>query len=259
MLRALVLLFLLLNGAFFAWSHGWLSAWIQVSAEPPHEPERLAKQVQAERITVLTPHGTASEPLTPASVAASASDAASAVSTAPSAAGAASVASASSTASATTASAGGPGLCVEAGPFGTDDMAGIDKALRTALPTDSWTHQVTAVGGQWMVYMGPYADDDLYARKLNELRRIRGLNFEEVKTPAAFAQGLSLGRYGSQADADHALAAARLRGIRTARVVTVRPKTDVHMVRVPQASVTMQVTLSGMKLPQGKSFSACRS
>lgn len=55
MLRALVVLLLLANLAFFAWARGWLGA-------PPHhaerEPERLAAQVRPEALTVLAP-GTA--------------------------------------------------------------------------------------------------------------------------------------------------------------------------------------------------------
>ena len=52
MLRALVVLLLLANVAFFAWARGWLGA-------PPHhaerEPERLQSQVRPELVTVLPP------------------------------------------------------------------------------------------------------------------------------------------------------------------------------------------------------------
>jgi hypothetical protein len=52
MLRALVLLLLLANGLFFAWSRGWLGT------PPSHaqrEPERLAAQVNPEAVLVLPP------------------------------------------------------------------------------------------------------------------------------------------------------------------------------------------------------------
>ena len=52
MLRALVVVLLLANIAFFAWARGWLGA-------PPHhaerEPERLLAQVRPEVVTVLPP------------------------------------------------------------------------------------------------------------------------------------------------------------------------------------------------------------
>ncbi|MEY4763724.1 MAG: hypothetical protein RI907_397, partial [Pseudomonadota bacterium] len=92
-----------------------------------------------------------------------------------------------------------------------------------------------------------------------ELRRIKGLNFEEVRTPAALAQGLSLGRYNQETEANHALELLRNRGIRTARVVSVRPAMTVQLLRVPEADEPTQVKLSSLKLPQDKGFIACRS
>ena len=115
-----------------------------------------------------------------------------------------------------------------------------------------------AVSGVWLTYMGPYTDADMLARKLTELRRIRGLNFEEIKTPPNLAPGLSLGRYGRLEDANAALNTLKLRGIRTARVVTLRPAMEVQVVRVAQADINTQVALSALRLPQGKSFAACR-
>jgi len=55
MLRAVVLLLLLANLAFFGWARGWFApAW----PPPRHgerEPARLAAQVNPERVTVLPP------------------------------------------------------------------------------------------------------------------------------------------------------------------------------------------------------------
>jgi hypothetical protein len=54
MLRALVVLLLLANGLYFAWTKGWLGA------PPRHaerEPQRLAEQVSPEAVTVLPPKG----------------------------------------------------------------------------------------------------------------------------------------------------------------------------------------------------------
>jgi len=50
----------------------------------------------------------------------------------------------------------------------------------------------------------------------------------------------------------------RNRGIRTARIVNLRPSMEVQVLKVPQATVNMQVALAGMKLPLGKGFSPCR-
>lgn len=53
MLKLLILLLLLANGAYFAWSQG---ALVTLGLAPTHqaEPERLLQQVQPERL-LLTP------------------------------------------------------------------------------------------------------------------------------------------------------------------------------------------------------------
>lgn len=273
MLRSLVLILLIVNATFFAWSRGWLSEWVGVRPDAQHEPQRLAQQLHAERIMLIP----TSQPEPPARRRPT-DDAASTAAAAASVPGLASSSSSSAAASATaptTASTAAPAaslvtagsprpaeatLCIEAGPFNSEDASAADRAMRAAaLPATAWARQSVVVGGQWMVYMGPYPDDDLYARKLTELRRIKNLNFDEVRSPASLAQGFSLGRFPSEADAETRLASLRQRGIRTARVVTLRAPGQAQYLRVPKATVRMQVTLSGLKLPQGKSFTACRS
>ncbi|MBU0916598.1 MAG: hypothetical protein KKD97_09610 [Gammaproteobacteria bacterium] len=252
MLRSLVLALLIVNLGFFAWTHGWLKAWAGMPAEGQREPQRLSAQLHAEQIEVLQPGDTAQNHAlrrrTPPAEAASTPD---------SAASAAEATSAASSATAQQAAAT-PALCVEAGPFNPEDAAAVDKTLRPLLQAGSWTRQSIAIGGQWMVYMGPYNDEELYDRKVTELKRIKGLNFDEVRN-GTYARGLSLGRFASEADAETRLGGLKQRGIRTARVVTIRPAGQVHYLRVAQANESMQVTLSGLKLPQGKSFTACRS
>lgn len=259
MLRSLVLALLIVNLGFFAWTHGWLHAWVDVSPDGPREPQRLSAQLHVEQVEVLQPGDTAQNhalrrrqaPALAASApasAASSADATASASTAASGAGS----------GALQAPAATPALCVEAGPFNPEDAAVVDKTLRPLLPQGSWTRQSIAVSGQWMVYMGPYPDEDLYDRKVIELKRIKGLTFDEVRS-GPYAKGLSLGRFTSEADAEARLGGLKQRGIRTARVVTMRPAGQVHYLRVAQANVSMQVTLSGLKLPQGKSFTACRS
>lgn len=252
MLRSLVLALLIVNLGFFAWTHGWLRAWVGLPPEGQREPQRLSAQLNAEQIEVLQP----GEGETARNHALRRQGESSP--SAPEASAAASMASAAEASSSAAAVATGAALCVEAGPFNPEDAASVDKALRPLLPSGSWTRQSIAIGGQWMVYMGPYPDEDLYDRKVTELKRIKGLNFDEVRS-GPYAKGLSLGRFTSEADAQARLGTLKQRGIRTARVVTIRAAGQVHYLRVAQANESMQVTLSGLKLPQGKSFTACRS
>ena len=236
MLRSLVLVLLLANAGFYAWSHGWLNDVIGIQPDAQREPQRLKQQVNAAQLTVV---GTSSAvPASPSSAPASETDPA-------------------SSAPSTEASAGRT-ICVEAGPFTAAEQPQVEATLKPVLAANSWTTDTVAVPGVWLTYMGPYADADMLARKLTELRRIRGLNFEEIKTPANLAPGLSLGRYGRLEDANAALNTLKLRGIRTARVVTLRPAMEVQVVRVAQADINTQVALSALRLPQGKSFAACR-
>lgn len=262
MLRYLVLILFAVNAAFLAWSQGWLKPLVGVQPDAQHEPARLQQQLHADRIAVLN-GAQAASPGTAASEATPAADAMPGVTSAASAASDASHAASSAASGATSASAMTPpaaaaGICLQAGPFRSEDMVQVGAALKAQLPADAWSTQAVPISGIWLVYMGPYADDELYTKKLSELRRIKGLNFEEISAPAALAHGLSLGRHTSLAEAQSGLATVKLRGIRTARIVVLRPEAELQLVRVPQASQPTQVALSAIKLPQGKAFSACR-
>lgn len=272
MLRSLVLILLIVNAAFFAWSKGWLNQIVGVQPDAQHEPQRMAQQIHADKIVVQVP-GAAKADKAARKGSAAAADVASAANAA---SGPASGASATSlpayAASSTPTAASSPTVaakatpaadskdtkCVEAGPFNASEYAGLEANLKPILPAGSWSSRTVAIQGLWLVYMGPYADADMLERKQAELRRIKGLNFEEVRTPAHLALGIALGRFNKQDDAEAGLTTMRNRGIRTARIVNVRPNMEVQVLRVPRASVGMQVTLASMKLPQGKGFSACR-
>lgn len=264
MLRSLVLILLIVNAAFFAWSHGWLNNIVGVQPDSQHEPQRMAQQIHADKIVVARALASpsAAQTATAADTPASAADAASMAGEAAAAASgnepaASQPAGMASAAAATPANEAG--LCVEAGPFSAAEYNSVEATLRPLLPAGSWSSHTVAIQGLWLVYMGPYGDADMLERKQTELRRIKGLNFEEVRTPANLALGLSLGRYGRLDEAEAGLNTLRNRGIRTARIVNIRPNMDVQVIKIAHATVRMQVTLAGVKLPQGKGFTACRS
>jgi len=54
MLRALVVLLLVANLGFWMWTQGWLDGFVGVRARGDREPERLANQVNPDRIVVLS-------------------------------------------------------------------------------------------------------------------------------------------------------------------------------------------------------------
>jgi hypothetical protein len=105
--------------------------------------------------------------------------------------------------------------------------------------------------------MGPYPDQEALQRKHAELQRIGGIGFEEVRSPVSLRMGFSLGRFNSQTAADSALIAMQTKGVRTARVVSVRPPMDVAVIRVPQADARMQQLLQALPLPSERGFVGC--
>lgn len=253
MLRTLVVLLLLANAGFFAWREGWLDGVVGVSTQQGREPERLKQQVNPERLIVLAPLTTAATPAEASSAASVPTDAASGAASAPlnEASAAASVANAASS------TAGPAGVCQEAGPFTPDEYKQVSTLLGQRLPSGSWSGETVAVQGLWLVYMGPYPDQDTYLRKQTELRRIKGMNFEEVRSPAKLAMGLALGRYQSEEQATAAIETMKLKGVRTAYVVNIRPTMDFTLVRIAQASPGVQKLLPSLTLPPGKGFVPC--
>jgi len=55
MLRALLLVLLAANLAFFAWTQGWLDTVTGLRAQGDREPERLQQQLHPERLTLVSP------------------------------------------------------------------------------------------------------------------------------------------------------------------------------------------------------------
>jgi len=53
MLRWLVLILLVANGVFYAWTQGWLDEVVGLKASGGREPERLSRQVNTDAITVM--------------------------------------------------------------------------------------------------------------------------------------------------------------------------------------------------------------
>lgn len=87
MLRALVVILLVGNGLFFAWSQGWLDALTGVPARGDREPQRLASQVRPERVQLWQPGASGGAPSPAASAVAAPPVTASEASSAPASVG----------------------------------------------------------------------------------------------------------------------------------------------------------------------------
>jgi hypothetical protein len=221
MLRALTIALFVANLAWWAWHTPLLGLSAGDAAE--REPQRLAHQVNAEQIRVLS-----SREATPAPVV-----------TPPAATASAAASSASSALPVAT-------RCLEAGPL---DEAGFAIARRELLAAsvaaDGWVDMRREKPASHAVYMGRFPDEEQLRRKREELQRIN-VSFETyaASSPAGLAPGLTLGRYPDNAQAQARLRELQAKGVRTARVVVLAPASTEHTLRVDRASPAQHATLT---------------
>lgn len=235
MLRLLVLLLVAANLLFFAWTQGWLDTFTSLRPHPEREPERLARQVHPERISVLPPGA--------------ASAAAAAASPAPAPA-------------ASAASAPQQGACLEAGPFAEGALASAVAALRAvqpALPPGSWVDVKSERAGSWMIYMGRFPNREVLVKKEEEIRRTR-VAYQQVVTPAEYAPGFSFGQFDDRAAAERNLEQIGQRGVRSARIVELAAPVTQHLLRADNAEPALAAQLGALRLPAlGRGFLPCGS
>ena len=207
MLRALVLLFALVNAGLYFWLRSEPQA-----LQPDREPQRLGRQVSPDAVVVL--------PDVPASAARGAASAASAISRADSGAA---VAIAS------------PGLggktsetdldCAETPPLDDAQFTALKAALAKAgVPAEAIAERRQPHGGAWLVYLGRFADSQAWQQKADELRKL-DVKFERVNTPGTLAPGLSLGQFTTPTDAGKKLDDLTKLGVHGARVVVLTAPT----------------------------------
>ena len=207
MLRALVLLFALVNAGLYFWLRSEPQA-----LQPDREPQRLGRQVSPDAVVVL--------PDVPASAARGAASAASAISRADSGAAVA-VAS--------------PGLsgktsetdldCAETPPLDDAQFTTLKAALAKAgVPAEAIAERRQPHGGAWIVYLGRFADSQAWQQKADELRKL-DVKFERVNTPGTLAPGLSLGQFTTPTDAGKKLDDLTKLGVHGARVVVLTAPT----------------------------------
>ena len=231
MLRTLVLLLLLANGGYYAWSQGLLQSW----GFAPHqqaEPQRLQQQIHPELLRVLPDDtGKATQRSTAAPSQASHRPAEPAAHAEPVAAAGPEAAAASQ------------GECLQAGLF---DAAQADALRRAAaaLPAGSWRLENATLPGRWMVYMGRFADADLLAKKRSELREL-GVSFDRPN--AALEPGLSLGRFSTEEAAQRGLTQLNAKGVRSARVVQERLDAPGFVLRLPQADTALRAQVLALR------------
>lgn len=219
MLRLFVLLLVLLNGIYFAWSQGLLRAYGFAPVQQS-EPQRLAQQIRPEAMRILTPdeaRRAEAAPQTP----------------------------------------GKPPECLQAGLFDEAQMVALRRSLEATLPPGSWSMDTVVEPARWIVYMGRYPNADALAKKRAELANLH-LRYEPLTNPE-LEPGLSLGGFDTQAAANDELATLGRRGVRTARVVQERPEVRGSWLKIPAADDALRVKLEELKpVLAGKSWRSCK-
>jgi hypothetical protein len=204
MLRFFLILLLVANGLFFAWSTGYLKQFGFASAAK-NESFRLAEQIEPERVVIknndATPAATAATPPSPTPV---------------------------QTATDTIADAT---TCLTAGAFNDRQSTLLKQTLNTKLPDLRWRFDPVGVPARWIVYMGKYPNDNAREIKKKQLDQIK-VRYE-VLTEGNLEPGLSLGSHATQAAANQSLQQLVKEGVRTARVLQESPEQKAQALVVP--------------------------
>lgn len=251
MLRLVIIMLVLANAGYFAWSQGVLAP-LGLAPVDQSEPERLQTQIKPGSLRLLNgPKGSApTEPVAAPAPVTSEASATESLSTATTdtTATATETASTSPTAavntSATPPEPPPPATACWAATGFTPAQA---DALRSALaasgvPRGSWQLTEVKLGGRWVVYMGRYNAEQL-ERKKTELREI-GVAFRELSGP--LSPGLALGTYSSEAAAEQALQDVGKKGVRTARVAQEREETSAWNLRLPEITDAQRASVTGL-------------
>jgi hypothetical protein len=215
MLRFFVILLLLANGAYFAWSRGYLAV-LGLAPVSQSEPGRMQAQIKPEAVRML-----GSNEVRRMEVAAA---------TPPPPAPAK------------------PLECLQSTML-NDKLAQAVRSAAEALPTGSWTLDSAEEPARWIVYMGKYTAPDLLAKKKSELRQL-GVDYEPLQI-SSLEPGISLGGHSTQAQATRELADLNKRGVRTAKVVQEKPAVKGQVLRLPAVDDALRGQLDGVRTALG--------
>jgi hypothetical protein len=198
---------LCLNAALYAYGQGVLGS----ARNAEHEPERLKRQINAAKLTVLTPEQVAAAKAAAAVVPAAATPLAPPA-TAP-------VQESAPAPAAVTA-------CLEAGPFSAPDARRFETRLAALDLGDRQTRQTVAAQdvNSWLVYIPPQGGKEGADRKAAELRGLGVTSFYVMQADSPLKYALSLGVFKTEAGAQTLLAQLNKQGVRSARIAPRGPQ-----------------------------------
>lgn len=219
MLRFFVILLLLANGAYFAWSRGYLAV-LGLAPVSQSEPGRMQAQIKPDAVRLIGSNEVRRPEIAAAPPAAATPPAVPAT----------------------------PTECLQS-PLLAEKLAQAVRTAAQTLPNGSWALDSAEEPARWIVYMGKYTAPELLAKKKAELRQL-GVDYEAVQT-AALGPGISLGGHSTQAQATRELADLNKRGVRSARVVQEKPAIKGQVLRLPAVDDALRGQLDGVRTALG--------
>lgn len=155
------------------------------------------------------------------------------------------------------ASEPGNTICLESGPYQVNEIGLVEVAVSSVALPGSWTKVSGGRAGQWVIYLGPFADKESLGRKEQEISRAN-VPFELIAERGAFDLGFLLGRFASAEAANTALEGlSRKAPLRNARVVNLTPAQSGFMLRIAAANAVIEKRLRAIKAGQIKPFEPC--
>ncbi|MEJ5027548.1 SPOR domain-containing protein [Comamonas sp. MYb69] len=279
MIRFAIVLLLLANAGYYAFSQGMLRS-LGWGPEDPSEPERVQQQVKPDALRILTPQEAKqaqelartapAEPApAPAPVAAPAPEPA-AVAAAEPAADSADKAAAEAdklAAKITDKATDKPAdkladkaekpekkECLVAGSFDAKQVDALRLQL-AKLPEGSWRLDSSTSAGRWMVYVGKFSSQEALDTRRDELRAL-DISTDRARI-ASLEPGISLGRFSSEEAADRHLATMGKKGVSGAKVVVERPEALSYTVRWPKMDAATKKRVQSWHVMDGKDLRSC--
>ncbi len=265
MIRFAIVLLLLANAGYYAFSQGMLRS-LGWAPHNPSEPERLQQQVKPDELRILSSQeleqaqkqtqtqSTAAEtPHTPAEPAPAPAPVASAEADKPVEKPAEKVAEKPAEKPVEKPE---KKECLTAGSFDSKQVESLRLQL-AKLPEGSWKLDSSTASGRWMVYVGKFSSQEALDTRRNELR---GMDISTDRARVASLEpGISLGRFSTEEAAERHQATMAKKGVTGSKVVVERPETTSYTLRLPKADAATKKRVQSWHIMDGKDLQACTS
>ncbi|QMV71986.1 SPOR domain-containing protein [Comamonas piscis] len=276
MIRFAIVLLLLANAGYYAFSQGMLRS-LGWAPDNPSEPERVQQQVKPEALRILSAQEAKEAqqqartvPAEPAPalapVAAPVAEPAAVAAAEPATDNADKTVAAEAdklAAKAADKPAEKPAEkpekpekkeCLVAGSFDAKQVEALRLQL-AKLPDGSWRLDSSTSAGRWMVYVGKFNSQEALDTRRDELRAL-DVSTDRARV-ASLEPGISLGRFSSEEAAERHLATVGKKGVSGAKVVVERPETVSYNLRLPKLDAATKKRVQSWHVMDGKELRSC--